>query len=350
MARKRYGRGRKGGGSAFKNGKYRFTAKRRYALQRAADISARRRKTNHAATAKKVAVLAGVAGVAYLGYRNRDTIGRKAGEWRNAVQPGRKEKTRINNAISVAPPSQTTAIPDSARLHAQNTRDEMIQRALPPHMGGPDNRIYNEDDTVDTDAMTSRSVAGVMRNARRNQRGKKTDSLKGTPGGRKNPAKANPANKPKESEYQDFVYEDDILVPVGRAGRGLPPLGNQTGVMPGRTRQGSAPSVGRNDPMYALEGMKAADERLLSGKDKPGPDPVSAPRRRQGSKPKAPTTGTNTTQDAKPPAAKPQEYGNWQNHVEDYVAEKVAGYRLDNPFMTDDEIKRYYGLPPYGTI
>ena len=100
--------------------------------------------------------------------------------------------------------------------------------------------------------------------------------------------------------------------------------------------------------------MRAADERLLSGKDKPEPNPVApavldkpaAPKRtRAGSKPKAPTTGTNKTKDAKPST-----YGNLQDAVDSYVAEKVAEYRQYNPFMSDDEIKRYYALPPYGTL
>jgi hypothetical protein len=306
MARKRYGRKRgAGSGGAFRGGKYRFTAKRRYALQRAADISARKRKKNHAATAKKIAVLAGVAGVAYLGYRNRETIGRKTGEWRNAVNPWKKEQVRVANAISVAPPSQTTTITPGARQRAQAVREEL---AAPR----PDHRIYDENDNVDTDAMTDKAARKVLGRARARTRGKKTESLQGTPGGRRRPAKANPANTPKEDEW-NATWVDDILVPVGNAHRSTvvrQPAGKAA--IPGRTRQGPASgAMGTTDPLRALEKMRAADERMLSGRDSPDQNPLSgvppvefrepsSGRTRQGSRPKAPTTGTNKTKDAKP--------------------------------------------------
>lgn len=321
MAGKRYGR--KGGyrkGGVYKGGKYNFTAKRRRALEKAAYISARKRKGNgHAATAKRVAVLAGVAGAAYLGYRHRGTIGQKAGDWRNAVNPWNKEKTRITNAISVAPPSQTTVISQSARTRAQNTRDEIATSLLPPHMGGPDNRLYDENDNVDTDAMSEKSAKRTLAANRRRTRGRKTESLQGTPGGRKRPPKADPANKPKESEYQDFIWENDVLVPVGRVSSNtVPKVSTTAAQVPGRTRPtGLAPRNSPRDELRFVESMRAADERLLSGKDSPNPTvpsstsgvapvefkapvmdkPATSASR---TKPKAPTAGTNTGKDSNP--------------------------------------------------
>lgn len=367
MARKGYRKyGRKSGagkGGAFRNGRYNFTTRRKYALQRAADISARKRKkTNHGATAKKVAVLAGVAGVAYLGYRNRTTIGRNAGNWAAAVNPWNKERTRVNNAISVGMPSQTTVIGPTQRAAAQATRDAMAQAALPPHMGGPDNRIYDENNNIDTDAMTAGSVSRTVRAGRRRTQGTKTGSLTGTPGGRRRPAKANPANKPKESEYLDYVWENDILVPVSRTRRGVPATTagsvNTTASVtaaarPGRTRQGAPARTA--DPMRSLEGMRAADERLLSGKDQPtdsGVAPVEflapvldkpAPRAKAASKPKAPTTGKNTTKDAKPAKKAPTttklvgdhfelgtEIPNWDKMTKDQQKEVTDKVRKKN--------------------
>ena len=309
MAKKSYGRRRgPGSGGAFKNGKYRFTAKRRYALQRAAYISARKRKNNHAATAKKVAVLAGVAGAAYFGFRNRETIGRTAAGWKNAVQPWNKERNRINSAISVADPSQTTIITAGARQRAQDIRDKLAEPL-------PDRRIYNEDDSVNTEAMTEQSVKKTLGRNRRRSQGKKTGSLTGTPGGTRTPAKANPANKPKEDEW-GATWIDDILVPVsGTRMPVIPNLGGTSPQMPGRTRQGP-PNGGRtSDPMRSLEGIRAADERLLSGKDQPDDMPITsgvfpvefrapvmdkpAPARSKA-KQKAPTTNKNKTKNAMP--------------------------------------------------
>lgn len=310
MAKKSYGRRRgPGSGGAFKNGRYRFTAKRRYALQRAADISARKRKKNHGATAKRVAVLAGVGAAAYLGFRNRETIGRTTAGWKNAVQPWNKERNRVNNAISVANPSQTTVITAGARQRAQDIRDKLAEPL-------PDRRIYDENDNVDTEAMTEQSVKQTLGRARRRTQGRKTGSLTGTPGGTRTPAKANPANTPKEDEW-GATWIDDILVPVSQTRMPvIPRISTASPQLPGRTRPSSSTSTRMSaDPMRSLEGMRAADERLLSGKDKPDPSfvgsgvaPVEfrapvmdkpAPARSR-TKPKTPTSGRNKTKDAMP--------------------------------------------------
>jgi hypothetical protein len=99
MAKKRSRRGR--------NRNYRYTAKRATALKRAQAISARKRKGRRVAIAKGVvtgATLAGVGAAAIYGYKNRSTIGSDIrstkNRWRNAVQPGSKERVRIANAIT----------------------------------------------------------------------------------------------------------------------------------------------------------------------------------------------------------------------------------------------------------
>lgn len=362
MAKKSYGRRRgPGSGGAFKNGKYRFTAKRRYALQRAAYISARKRKNNHAATAKRVAVIAGVAGAAYFGFRNRETIGRTTAGWKNAVQPWNKERNRINNAISVADPSQTTVITAAGRQRAK----EIMKQLEEPL---PDRRIYDENDDVDTEAMTEQSVKRTLGRARRRSQGKKTGSLTGTPGGTKTPAKANPANTPKEDEW-GATWIDDILVPISRTRMpAITNLGGPSSQMPGRTRPSSSTGTRMSaDPMRSLEGMRAADERLLSGKDKPDPSfvgsgvaPVEfrapvmdkpAPARSKA-KPKAPTTNPNTTKDARP---NPGPKGSSSVEHRKRAAEKTSSGDQEvainalvdnNPGMSREEAHdRLYGYP-----
>lgn len=171
-----------------KRGAYQFTYRRKAALARAQAISARKRKGSGRGgegPIKKIGKIAGIAGVvgagAYLGYRHRATISKTAGNWKNGFSPSAKERTIVANGISNANPSatvaqHTTKITDSARRRAQDTRDRMAWQALPPHMGGPDNRIYNEDGSVNSEAMTNRGVRGTVRRNRRRTQGTKTRS------------------------------------------------------------------------------------------------------------------------------------------------------------------------------
>lgn len=128
----------------YRRGPYQFTYKRRAALARAQAISARKRKRE--GPVKKIAKIAGIAGAigatAYLGYRHRGTIGKTAGNWRNAVQPGNKEATRISSAISVAPPSRTTVITPGARARADAVRQSLQPRA--PRNVDPEKRTERQ--------------------------------------------------------------------------------------------------------------------------------------------------------------------------------------------------------------
>jgi hypothetical protein len=92
---------------------YRYTPKRKAALKRAQAISARKRKSQRNAAIKGAvagATLAGVGAAAIYGYKNRSTIKATSTSWKNAVQPGSKERLRIANAIGgnliAKPPSQ----------------------------------------------------------------------------------------------------------------------------------------------------------------------------------------------------------------------------------------------------
>lgn len=167
--------------SSYSAGPYKFTSRRRAALQRAQAKSARNRRI-------KVGIMAagGVAAVgvsAYLGHKHGGAIGsykpamanaRNALAARLVAQPKAKEATRISSAVSVAKPSKTTVISPGARSRAQSERDKLARSSLPPHLGGPDNRIYKDDGSVDTEAMVSRSTRRTMRHARKVTRGKRT--------------------------------------------------------------------------------------------------------------------------------------------------------------------------------
>lgn len=218
MAKSRSGRG------YYNRGKYRFTPARQKALKRAQEISARKRRNSLIKRGATVGVLAGTVGtLAYLGVKNRDTIGRKASDWRKSVQPGNKEKVRTANAVSVAHPSQTVSakITEGDRAVANATRQAIAKESQAPRYverqfrtdvgthvvvtsklineGGPDNRIYKEDNSVDTDAMVAESVARTQTRrsrqthnskARQAVTGTQTGSLRGTPGGTQAPKKA----------------------------------------------------------------------------------------------------------------------------------------------------------------
>ena len=96
-------------------GPYRYTSKRAAALKRAQTISARKRKGQRNAAIKGVvagATLAGIGAGAIYGYKNRSTIKATTGNWKNAVQPGSKERVRVANAISGAIIRKPTSAPD----------------------------------------------------------------------------------------------------------------------------------------------------------------------------------------------------------------------------------------------
>lgn len=89
-----------------RRGSYRYTPKRAQALKRAQAISARKRKSRRNTAIKGAiagATLAGIGAAAIYGYRNRSTIGSDVratrNRWKNAVQPGSKERVRLANAI-----------------------------------------------------------------------------------------------------------------------------------------------------------------------------------------------------------------------------------------------------------
>jgi hypothetical protein len=179
---KRSTRRRKGG---YRSTNYVFTSRRKYALKRAQALSAKKRKQQKFVKIARVGgILAGVGAAAYLGHRHRGTIGSAAGNWRNGFRPTNKEATRVSSNIGVAHPSQTTVITPGARAAAQKTRDALAKAQLPPHMGGPDKRIYDPDTSdVNTDAMTKRSVRRTMKHAKKKTQGQKDPGLVGTPGG-----------------------------------------------------------------------------------------------------------------------------------------------------------------------
>jgi hypothetical protein len=245
---------RRGGGVYNRGGPYKFTARRRYALKRAQEISARKRKSQRN---KKIAVAAGaIAGLAVAGYLGSKHVGgirsNNPRAVRAAVQPGAKENTRIGNAISVGSPSgtRTTVIGAGERARAQATRNAMARNALPPHMGGPDRKIYNDDDSVNTTAMTNKGVRRSMKNARaRVAEGTKTSSLKSTPGGTLTPPKANPrASRDawSDSDWADaLAFDTPVVKPI--SGGSTP-------------RKASTP---QRDPLHTLAKIRYDDAKLL---------------------------------------------------------------------------------------
>lgn len=191
-------------------GNYKFTYKRKAALARAQAISARKRKGD--SPIKKIGKVAGVAiavgATAYLGHRHRGTISATASNWKRSVQPGQKEAVRIGSAISNAAPSRTTVIGPGERAAAQSTREALNKLSLPPQMGGPDRRIYNEDDSVNSEAMTNRGVRQTVRKSKARVSGNKTSSLTGTPGGTKTPPQATKRRDPMHGGFTDDQWQD----------------------------------------------------------------------------------------------------------------------------------------------
>lgn len=250
----------------YSRGKYTFTARRRAQLKRAQAISARKRKRN---AIKAAVVLAGVGAVAFAGYKNRGTISRKTSEWKNAVSPKRKQENRVASAISVASPS-STRITEADRARARNTRNAMAAQ---------DERKRGRGAATDgrSAQREARSVRSTIRNGRRGRlnddnsvksitqlaeegkkitRGRKTASLRSTPGGTKTPKKANPQNQARD------VYAD----------------------------------------MFSDE----TNTYTLLPEDVAGSKTKTTSSSRNSSKPPAPTTGANRTKNAKPRLKKPQ--------------------------------------------
>lgn len=261
----------------YNHGKYNFTARRRAQLKRAQAISARKRKTN---AIKAAVVLAGVGAIAFAGYKNRGTINNKISkvqrartlgrsDWRKAVAPENKEITRVASAISVAGPS-STRITEVDRARARNTRNAMAAQ---------DERKRGRGAATDgrSAQREARSVRSTIRNGRRGRlnddnsvksitqlveegkkvtRGRKTASLRSTPGGTKTPKKANPKNQARD------IYED----------------------------------------MFSDE----TNTYTLLPEDVAGSKTKTTSSSRNSSKLPAPTTGTNGTKNAKPRLKKPQ--------------------------------------------
>lgn len=179
-------------------GNYRFTPKRKVALKRAAMISARKRRNHRIKVAVGVVgALAGTAAVAYAGHRYgpaavdgvrkfkpKMAAARNNLASRLAVAPITKEAVRHSSAVSVAHPSKTrvpkpvkTKITDADRAQAAATRNALELGMLPPHMGGPDKRIYNADDSVNTDAMVNKGVRQTTRAARKRKKGQRKTAV-----------------------------------------------------------------------------------------------------------------------------------------------------------------------------
>jgi hypothetical protein len=332
MARsRRYGRG-KG------RGYYKFTPKRAAALKKAQFVSAKNRKGKGLTQGKKIAigvgVLAGAAAIGYVGAKNYDKIGSKSkADWRKTSDPHNKEATRAANSVSVAHPSQTvsvtpetvpaprmsTPITDSDRAkaaaHRQKERDKAT-RETRNVTGSSLNDIASFEKEAARKASENqidRQVKGVLRATKRTggtaritadnkvksplqlvedglpkaTRGRRSGSLRGTPGGTQTPKKAvrpNTANGLTEAEHSAAIGFDTELY--------APPTADFK-----RSRSVLGTSGLSGDPMQALRGIRAEDEKLLN----PEPPKKKAPKK-SASKPKAPTTGTNTTANSKPKA------------------------------------------------
>lgn len=319
MARSRMG-GRKG------RGYYKFTAKRKAALKKAQFVSAKNRKGKGLTKGGKIAigvgVLAGVGAIGVIGIKNRDRIGSgNKNQSHKAVNPDNKERTRAANAISVGHPSRTVSdtpatlrapslpdvphvsgpITDADRARANATRQKEKDRAERPMRN------------IDSDKAADRQVKGVLKavakpggTARLTDEnkvktnlqliedglpkavsGRKSGSYRGTPGGTQTPKKAVRPNTPNgltEAEHQAAIGFDTELY--------APPAAEFK-----RSRSILGAEGLRGDPMQALRGIRAEDEKLLN------PEPVKkAAKKPKAKKPKAPTAGTNKTADAKPKA------------------------------------------------
>lgn len=226
-------------------GPYKFTARRRYALKKAQEKAARKKKIGKIAGA--VGATIAVGATAYLGHRYgskaiQSSVKNKRikayGQHREAVRHvswQAKESNRIGNAVSVAHPSQTTTIGWYQKAQAEKIRKQLNRaKPAPAHMRGV------------TDRQTEKSVRRTLKENKVKVTGQKTGSLKGTPGGTKTYSKANPANTWSEDDHAAAQAFDTPHKPI---------------VVPGlKTR-----TIPR-DPMRALYGMKVEDEKLL-GRD-----------------------------------------------------------------------------------
>ncbi|AEL97924.1 hypothetical protein CL65_gp016 [Mycobacterium phage Patience] len=264
-------------------GPYKMTARRRYALKKAQEASAKKRRKN---AIKKIGAAAGAIGglavAGYLGHRygsakiqqsvknNRIKVmtahrGKvvQLNAARKAVQPGAKEATRVASAISVAHPSRTT-ITASDRARAESVRSKLKKQSMPPiydstgrNIGGPDRRSYDEDNNIRSEAMTNRSVRRTLKQSKKNTQGKKTGSLKGTPGGTKTPPKAIP-HRPETWKDDDWAAALAFDTPTRQ-----PLSGGSSGKGRGTT------GTPRRDPLHTLAKMRYDDAKLL-GSGAPG--------------------------------------------------------------------------------
>lgn len=252
-------------------GPYKMTARRRYALKKAQEASARKRRRQRN---KKIGIAAGaIAGIAVAGVlgsrygssriqqsvknkriqamtAHRSTA-QKLAHYKKISAPDSKEATRIANAMMNARPSATTnqgpsrGITEGDRARAENTRKQ-LNRAIPPpaHMRGA------------TDAQTNRSVRRTLKEARKATQGKKSESLTGTPGGTKTPMKAIP-HKPETWKDEDWAdaLAFDTLVRQPIAG-------------PPAQRKSMSSSVPQRDPLHTLAKQRFEDSKLLGAGNK----------------------------------------------------------------------------------
>jgi hypothetical protein len=116
-------------------------------------------------------------------------------------------------------------------------------------------------------------------------RGRRTGSLRGTPGGTKTPKKAVRPNTPDgltdEEHAAAIGFDTELYTPAASFQRSR--------------------GVVKKDELHTLAGMRAADEKLLREATEPTKKAAkkAAPKKTKA-KPAAPTAGTNTTADAMP--------------------------------------------------
>lgn len=248
----------------YRRGPYQFTARRRYALKKAQEASAKKRKSQRN---KRIGVAAGaIAGIAVAGYLgNRYGSSAIQSSVKNkrikamgghraaiaAVQPKNKEATRVGNAVSVAPPSQThtTQIGWYQRAQADKARAALNRaRPAPAHMRGA------------TDRQTEKSVRRTLKEAKKNTTGAKTASLKSTPGGTKTPANAIP-HRPETWKDEDWADALAFDTPTRNPISGTPKRSGGSG------RKTAMPQP--RDPLHTLAKMRFDDSKLL-GSGAPG--------------------------------------------------------------------------------
>lgn len=173
----------------YRRGGYNYTPRRAQALRKAQAVSARKRKIRYAGAV--AGGVLGVAGAAYLGHRhggkavtavrafkpayasmkNKPVVAKFQDETSKAFKAYRQalinEKSKNYGRIKV---------PTLDSSQQKREMGKITRSKLAPHLGGPDYRVYNEDKSVNTEAMTNRRVAGTLRAARRKTRGKRTKS------------------------------------------------------------------------------------------------------------------------------------------------------------------------------